>query len=161
MTEELVTFETAKLAKEKGFDEECMNYWEWYLFHPPMEPLAHGRPLVDFREISKDMWEKSQIRPGLYNSVYHPMKNSNVPPFFYARPTQDLLERWIREVHRILIECIFAEGKGWEIQVAGLSNGNETRDCFFTNIYSRTLTAYPTHVQAREVALKIALNQIQ
>jgi len=27
MKEELITFETAKLAKEKGFDVYCYNYW--------------------------------------------------------------------------------------------------------------------------------------
>ena len=28
MTDQLISFETAKLAKEKGFDKQCMNYME-------------------------------------------------------------------------------------------------------------------------------------
>jgi len=29
MKDQLVTFETAKLAKEKGFDWECLQFWEY------------------------------------------------------------------------------------------------------------------------------------
>ena len=101
MTEQLIDFPTAKLAKEKGFDEECMHYWEWYVNGVEGKvhgPLAHARPLIDFREWAVPL-ELTQKRPMLYNQAFWPTKNSDHQPWFYARPTQDLLERWLRETH--------------------------------------------------------------
>lgn len=70
MQEELISFETAKLAKEKGFDEVCS-----YLY-----------------ENSKEI-------------VYTTHKNSGLNKHFdwYSAPTQSLLQKWLREVHNILV----------------------------------------------------------
>lgn len=72
--DELVSFDTAKLAKEKGFDLVVHNYYK---------KGAKGRKRV--RRCSKSC---------NYNdtSILH-----------YSRPTQALLQRWLREVHNINI----------------------------------------------------------
>lgn len=152
MTDELVTFETAKLAKEKGFDEECMSYWEWYKSDPPMQPLAHARPLVDFREVSKDMWQKAQLRPGLYNSIYHPMKNSNVPPFLYARPTQSLLKRWLRERHGLNVNT-YPELDRWQVNVYSFGE----KEC----MYHSNSFGYDSYEMGDEIGILEALKPIK
>lgn len=96
MTEELVTLETAMLAKEKGFDEDLI-----------------------------------------------------------ARPTQDLLERWLREVHHLWLEIdTFIIGDNWKTGFifhrvqrinSNLEDGPEIRD------------SYETYELAREAALQHAL----
>lgn len=104
MTEELITFETAKLAKEKGFDEECMHRWEWYKYNKDERgPNAIGTTLMDFRKWGIPL-EQTQLRPMLYNKVFWPKRNSELQPWLYARPTQELLEMWLREKFDVWIE---------------------------------------------------------
>ena len=67
MQEELISYETAKLAKEKGFDWECC-----YVIHSggSLEPQSrHGKPI----------------------------KNSQLVLHFVTSPTQSLLQKWLRE----------------------------------------------------------------
>jgi hypothetical protein len=67
MKEELITFETAVLAKEKGFNEEVLCHYkndglDWFLDE---------------------------------------LKNSDLERSEYSRPTQSLLQKWLREKHII------------------------------------------------------------
>ena len=71
MKEELITFETAKLAKEKGFDIEVLNHYN--------------------HEYSYDKAEIFQ----------DDVKNSELESYEYSAPTQALLQKWLREVHEI------------------------------------------------------------
>ena len=77
MKEQLISFETAKLAKEKGFNEECY--------------FTYG-------EISEDYC--------LFKSEYSET-NSEVNEYIYSAPTQSLLQKWLREVHNCHVEVIF------------------------------------------------------
>ena len=74
--EEYISFETAKLAKEKEFDEEFENMHVWNNFKG---------------EILEDV------------SGYN-MKNSHLGKNSYSAPTQSLLARWLREKHKLFIE---------------------------------------------------------
>lgn len=87
MEDQLITFETAKLAKEKGFDEL-------------LEQKKHVYKL-DSKEI--DIHVKS-------NQV----NNWNDPSYIgiCSAPTQSLLQKWLREKHDIHIE-IQADFSSW------------------------------------------------
>jgi hypothetical protein len=67
MEEQLISFETAKLAKEKGFNIEC-------------ETQFHDK------------------------GIFQLATSENT----FERPTQSLLQRWLREVHKIQIN-VFSE----------------------------------------------------
>ena len=71
--EAYVSFETAKLAKEKEFDEEFENMHVWNNFKG---------------EILEDV------------SGYN-MKNSHLCKNSYSAPTQSLLARWLREKYNV------------------------------------------------------------
>jgi len=76
MQEELITFETAKLAKEKGFNEKV------------------------YREYDKSGYlrctsKSADVVLGPYEEL---LKSTE-----YPAPTQSLLQRWLREVHKINI----------------------------------------------------------
>lgn len=73
MEEQLIAFETAKLAKEKGFD------WESY------------------KVFMKEDNEYKSIRCPLPEN-WNSLKNSKEA---ISRPTQSLLQKWLREVHNI------------------------------------------------------------
>lgn len=90
MTEELVSLATSLLAKEKGFDEVCSNVWHYWgeSWHEGRDIFAHSpdKPLpLEIKAMYDDLLK------------YSPTKNSTLPPHIIARPTQDLLERWLRE----------------------------------------------------------------
>jgi hypothetical protein len=80
MQEQLITFETAKLAKEKGFDEECRHFFE--VEHPDQRPTFHTE---------YEPYRNSEIING-YGKCDYPMMSA---------PTQSLLQKWLREVHKI------------------------------------------------------------
>ena len=77
MKEQLISFETAKLAKEKGFDE------------PTLYCCGNFEPMLSPNEDVK------RLHDGLkWNSQY---KNEHL----FACPTQSLLQKWLREKHEI------------------------------------------------------------
>ena len=73
MEEELINFETAKLTKEKGFDELCR--WHYTQNSPKREPQ-------------------------LFSSEFEP-ESLNTWNGRYSAPTQSLLQKWFREIHFI------------------------------------------------------------
>jgi len=77
MEDELIKFETAKLAKEKGFDLESSGVYD--------EKCVLGINHHDYRRLYKNSLEDN------WNT---------------AAPTQSLLQRWLREVHNIHLTVI-------------------------------------------------------
>ena len=70
ITEDYVSFDTAKLLNEKGFDWECFKYW-----HETDKELVHSLSM-------------------------HPIQNISNPCFFGpAAPTLQMAMKWLREVH--------------------------------------------------------------
>lgn len=82
MEDKLIEFETAKLAKEKGFDIKV--YFTW-LIHHAGETLWDNFEECQFGKIE----EKDNHNSYLYR---------------YSAPTQSLLQKWLREVHSIHIQ---------------------------------------------------------
>lgn len=76
MKEQLVSLQTAKLAKEKGLK---LNYCR-ELFYP--DPDKEGEYVTN--ECSHD-WEFIEDKD------------------WYSRPTQALLQKWLREVHNLIV----------------------------------------------------------
>ena len=75
MGEQLISFETAKLAKEKGFKEGSRKGY-----------LPNGETGISH-----------------YNSLCYNDKEDY--PTKYAAPTQSLLQKWLREVHKKDVYC--------------------------------------------------------
>lgn len=80
MGEVLVSFETAKLAKEVGFNELCS-----------VEEGVYGINSIKFENKVK-------------NSEFY-KDNENIT----TKPTQSLLQKWLREVHKIDIIPTFSK----------------------------------------------------
>lgn len=92
--EQLITFETAKLAKEKGFKELCFA-----AFH---------------KDNSGDYSKKGYFESGIISQSeyfkFPTMSNGDkiaVLQKYYIhtilRPTQSLLQKWLRKVHKIYV----------------------------------------------------------
>ena len=84
MKETLITFETAKLAKEKGFDKPCNDgYYETMEYE-----LDCGRG---------DIIQFPYIAPRTLSQPVYSVRRENV--FIAQAPSQPLLQKWLREVH--------------------------------------------------------------
>ena len=77
ITEDYVSFETAKLLKEKGFDEGCRQYWyRGNLILTRSEICILNRELDNYED---EGW---------------------------AAPTLQMAMKWLREVHNIFIDIV-------------------------------------------------------
>ena len=112
MKEQLINFETAKLAKEKGFNEPTINYWErgidgngWALF-------TSGSLLTNIEDLTSTYFNKKEICGE------------------FSAPTQSLLQRWLREKHNlhIVIQTGLGEEPWWSGQVIEISTNDIVND---------------------------------
>lgn len=116
MKEQLISFETAKLAKEKGFDESCTNMWYYnpkYKDDPELHPgTTSHRKFVNCSEnymgCNTSDYEESTItiKDLLKKPSDYPAEKN-----LYPAPTQSLLQKWLREEHgiRVLESCPLPE----------------------------------------------------
>ena len=79
MTDTIVSFETAKLAKEKGFDEPCYD-----CYNPHGMRFSNG-----WCEYIYD------------NGIEIPFDNEDIKEKDILAPTQSLLQKWLREIYSI------------------------------------------------------------
>lgn len=87
MEEQLVSFEVAKLAKEKGFNEKCSHSYKQV---SPIELYQHQdkKYTNSFQKVWVDVQRKNTD-----------MLNAN--EFRCSAPTQSLLQKWLREEYKI------------------------------------------------------------
>ena len=128
ITEDYVSFETAKLLKEKGFD------WRESPF---------------YSEQDRNEW-----RQNAWYSIPNPRYDENVPfdsPTLYVTAPHISIQmamKWLREVHNLYIEIKISKNTFlWGFRVS-LSNGNTS--CLHTNVFSN-------YEQASEAAIRYCL----
>lgn len=140
ITEDYVSFETAKLLKEKGFDEICRAFWkEW-----------NG-------EISLCGCNSSHTFEYCHNTMlenYNDSEETNI-----AAPTFQMVIKWLREVYKLYIIVVpfplnFEHQDiqdGWGCEVTHLS------DLSYDGNYEFFQKRYPIYEQAAEAAIKYCL----
>jgi len=102
MEDTLISFETAKIAQEKGFDWLCYSW-----FHITKLDTFDNTPsyyknkaIADYIEIADKL--VSHLVGGQHGkTINSKFKNSEDQPNILACPTQSLLQKWLREVHKI------------------------------------------------------------
>ena len=131
MNEQLISFETAKLAKEKGFNIEVKTYFDIKKFgDKPCE--FYGR-----------------LNANDYNSWDDKLKK-NINAGYISAPTQSLLQKWLREVHNIHIAVL-----------PKILPSNEIKYyCFKGKIKKDFKDLYNTYEEALEKGLQEALKLI-
>lgn len=90
MEEQLISFKTAVLSKEKGFEELCFYYYNKLgKLEEPYDENGSSTD-VEFRVDLTDLLKNYNFKHNYYIQ--------------YSAPTQSLLQRWLREEHKIHIE---------------------------------------------------------
>jgi hypothetical protein len=154
MKDQLVSFETAKLAKKKGFDEYCYDIYR----NNGTEEDSHyffWKTVVDNAFIEEKRIARIKIYPNEDIS-------SNA---CCAAPTQCLLQRWLREEHSLFISIEDSNGvldkEHFRFQVSKLHKKHiyKTSQTAF-NFEDKKDGSYNTYEEALEAALVQSLNLI-
>ena len=99
ITEDYVSFETAKLLKEKGFDETCSCYYFY-----------------------NDETQFSQFEESLTHWNWN-----NGYTFRYSAPTLQMAMKWLREVHKLHCDIGY-DDLDWFWNIISVSNGIPVED---------------------------------
>ena len=110
MKDRLISFETAKLAKEKGFDVPIQTAYRSIRggsFHIIGERYNNGQAIDYITKLSN------------YNDNLDEDADET-----WSRPTQSLLQQWLREEHNIKLAIIFRENassgiESWDWLIKG------------------------------------------
>lgn len=131
MEEKKVIFETAKVAKEKGF-----NWCTRSFFNSEKDLITpHECEIEDY--------------------PYEPV-NHNLHKYNWSRPTQSFLQKWLREVHNLYVESNpNASGYGWFIDK---TNGTYINNSAFTG--PNDGGRWDIYEEALEVGLQEALKLV-
>ena len=131
MKETLISFQVAKLAKEKGFKEKCASA---YIYRN----ISHEMPKYEGIIIHKGI---------LLCDIY--------------APTQALLSKWLRELHCIdVIVIISVSDKKYYKCIINESEPLRRPNQYFVQYDFRTINIYNTYEEALEAGLQEALKLI-
>ena len=144
MKDTRITFETAKLAKEKGFNER-VHYF--YKVKSENDIELYGctiKQLVGFKGHFP-----------IYHKVrdYHTNKEKlNAKLYRCSAPTQSLLAKWLREEYNIIVLVDYEGIDGYYYKFYSYKEGNKNYDASYKN--------YNTYEEALEAGLQVALKLI-
>ena len=130
MEDTRITFETAKLAKEKGFTQET-NRLE----------IPYYNYKGEFKGDVSDWRVRKYIRGEDTSDIE-----------FVSAPTQSLLAKWLREEHNIIVLVDYEGIDGYYYKFYSYKEGNKNYDASDKN--------YNTYEEAYEIGLQEALKLI-
>ena len=93
------------------------------------------------------------------NSAVMHERNSMLSPGYISRPTQALAARWLREVHRIVVDVTFippsVDGDVWQYFIGGMD------DIVWEGDFKPSEHRYATYEEAMEAGLQNAIKLIE
>lgn len=135
--ESYVSFETAKLLKEAGFDIPCRGIY-----------VTDRTGYYEFRE-----YDSKQTKDD------HCWNIEDGFQYEYLAPTQALAARWLREEHRIVVDVTFippsTDGNVWQYFIG------EMDDMVWKGDFEPSDRKYATYEAALEAGLQEAITLIK
>ena len=134
ITEDYVSFETAKLLKEKGFDEECVYFYDWDEEDEIYRICSNGGSCNEARF-----------------------------PSYYSMPTLQMAMKWFRIEHNIHIEPHIVKTKYSYGYMPNYINLKELKQHFpFDEVDFSNVDKYVciTYDKACEVTIKYCLEHL-
>lgn len=151
MREQLISFETAKLAKEKGFNER--EHW-FYKVKSENDIELYGctkKQLVGFKG---------------YNPIYHKVNDyhtnkekDNAKLYRCSAPTQSLLQKWLMEKYRIFININY-DGNDEVFRVEIIKQNNDRSRKVFYLKEENIIMMFHSYEDALEISLQEGLKLI-
>ena len=151
ITEDYVSYETAKLLKEKGFREWCSHCYG-------VDVRYKGNPIDEDEEFElKSEGKEDEIEyvdgGRLYNSMWDNSDESKI----YAAPTLAIAIKWIREIHNIQIEISVVGEENKEHEVIKWMYGWRIQN---TTTITRHQTTFTSYQESCENAIKYCLQNL-
>jgi hypothetical protein len=124
MKEQLITFDTAKLAKEKGFDIPSHSYYfedgefkeyeinDTYGYYGDEYAVSRD----EFYENWNDKWKTTKEGVRCFECDKKPRYLET-----FSAPTQALLQKWLRDEHKLNV--LVSYGYGWEVTICTYHDG--------------------------------------
>ena len=113
--EQIVTFDIAKLAKEKNFNWPCRLHYQLRLTEQENEQDGKSGPFG---------WEKDELTLQsdffINNHTKDFIDTSNKSWYMCSAPTQSLLQKWLREEHNLIVfiaPFIGEKAEGWSGEI--------------------------------------------
>ena len=157
MEEQLVSFETAKLAKEKGINIPSHSYYfedgEFKEFKICDTYGYYGEEYTIDRGEFYNNWNDEWLTKKSGERCFGCDKANGYFETFSA-PTQSLLQKWLREEHNIDVEARLVERLNTRNYLIKLYKNN-------TPVISSIFHFYKTYEEALELGLIEALNLIK
>jgi len=144
MKEQLITFDTAKLAKEKGFFIHTKYYYN------------SDNPLSNNIELKSRGWTTEESEGIVYTRIHEEsgLLTYQIDSINNA-PTQSLLQKWLREVHIIEVYVVPYSVSGGHAMRGGKG--------FYEVVVDKSVTTWSghkTYEEALEEGLQEALKLI-
>ena len=142
MEDEIVSFETAMLLKEKGFNEPCSHYYEdndlykLGYYHGEGTGFVRNNSPIDGRLLCEEMQ--------------------------CTAPTQSLAQKWLREIHNITFNASPHSNNGKIIYIVTIKvlSSNKYIDFNVMMDTSNKAIMFDTYEDAIEAGLKYCLKSI-
>lgn len=135
--EQYVSFEVSKLLKEKNFNEEVRTYYDEF-----------GKERDLFDDFSDIKNTDIDAYPEFADSL----------DLYCTRPTQQMVMRWLREVHNIHISITFGWVSGYNAQVDWAEESEKGNDKPACCVWRTDLNT--TYEVAVEAAIKYCLENL-
>lgn len=148
MTEQLCGLPVSLLARDKGFDEICRATFER---RAPDEWVPNETTQTKLADLTEDARIMLVKRPGIWDGGE--IRNSKLSQWLLARPTQDLLCRWLRETHSMILDV------SWYSSTDCYHVSFGIHDNFITNMPREF--PFTDYEVAREAGLEALLKLIQ
>jgi len=144
--EDYVSFETAKLLKEKGFDGNCYKVWAKESNSEPKLYTSHsfveGNITVNRESVEDGERFINDLNPSEYKIEG------------YLAPTIQMAMKWLREVHKLYCDIRVGDGD-FVIDIISLKDGE-----FGCEVVEPESCVYSTYEQACEAAIKYCLENL-
>ena len=148
MEDTRITFETANLAKEKGFNINGQDVFD----------LKNNNKIINFKDLAVQEFIED-VETGYRDKALNYLKeninrtdDNSDEEYYLLAPTQSLLAKWLREEHNIIILVDYEGIDGYYYKFYSYKEGNKNYDASDKN--------YNTYEEAYEIGLQEALKLI-
>ena len=141
ITEDYVSFETAKLLKEKGFNETCRAFWKKWNGEIN---LCHCNSSHTFEYCRNTMLEN-----------YNDDEELNI-----AAPTLQMTMKWLREEHNLHCAVDYDFVLGWYCQITSLTETVEYDYEEMKHYHPDNDHGFSSVAEACETAIKYCLENL-
>ena len=153
MEEQLITYSTAKLAKEKGYKGGSNNIFT--LHHSTYE--YDGDP--NHRESYKEGDLTTDSKFYMVNGEPNLGDLSNEYYTLYERSSQSLLQKWLRDVHKCHMWTVMTGAERFTLHFRYIDKGG--KHWTHTHREAGVITSFGSHEEALEEGLQEALKLIK